>query len=78
MQVKALSKLIKPSNFKNFLNNKIKKAKLISEIEFFLDKNGEVENYIIRGEVVDLRVDLFKDIILSKVNLSFLLIKKIF
>ena len=70
-QLKELSKFIKPSNFKNFLNNKIKKAKLISEIEFFLDKKGEVENYIIRGEVADLKVDIYKDVILSKVNLSF-------
>ena len=40
-QLNELSKFIKPSNFKNFLNNKIKKVKLISEIEFFLDNNGE-------------------------------------
>ena len=70
-QLKELSKFIKPSNFKNFLNNKLKKVKLISEIEFFLDKKGEVENYIIRGEVADLKVDIYKDVILSKVNLSF-------
>jgi len=70
-QLKELSKFIKPSNIKNFLNNKIKKVKLISEIELFLDKNGEVENYIIRGEVAELRVDLFKDVILSDTNLNF-------
>ena len=34
-QLNDLSKFIKPSNFKNFLNNKIKKVKFISEIEFF-------------------------------------------
>ena len=63
-QLKEYSKFIKPSNFKNFLNNKIKKAKLISEIELFLDKNGS-RNYIIKGEVSDLRADLLKDVILS-------------
>ena len=84
IQLKELSKFIKPSNFKNFLINKIKKAKLISEIEFFLDKKGEVENYIIRGEVADLRADLFKDVILSDTNLNFfadqedILIKSLF
>ena len=83
-QLKELSKVFKPSNFKNFLNNKIKKAKLISEIELFLDKNGKVENYIIRGEVADLRADLFKDVILSDTNLNFfadkedILIKNLF
>ena len=83
-QLKELSKFIKPSNFKNFLNNKIKKAKLISEIEFFLNKKGEVDNYIIRGKVADLRADLFKDVMLSDTNLNFfadkedILIKNLF
>ena len=83
-ELKELSKFIKPSNFKNFLNNKIKKAKLISEFEFFLDKKGEVENYIFRGEVADLRAVLFKNIILSDTNLNFfadkedILIKNLF
>ena len=35
-QLNELSKMIKPSNFKSLLNNKIKKGKLISEIEIFL------------------------------------------
>ncbi len=79
-----LSKFIKPSNFKNFLNNKIKKVKLISEIEFFLGNNGDLENYIIKGKVTDLKANLFKDLMLSNTNLSFfadkedILIKNIF
>ncbi len=83
-QLNELSNLIKPSNFKNFLNNKIRKVKLISEIEFFLDNNGRLKNYIIKGKVKELKADLFKDIILSNTNLSFfadkedILIKNIF
>ncbi len=83
-QLNELSKFIKPSNFKNFLNNKIKKIKLISEIELFIGNNGELKNYIIKGKVTDLKADLFKDIILSNTNLSFfadkedILIKNIF
>ena len=79
-----LSKFIKPSNFKNFLNNKIKKIKLISEIEFFLDNNRNLENYIIKGKITDLKANLFKDLMLSNTNLSFfadkedILIKNIF
>ena len=79
-----LSKFIKPSNFKNFLNNKIKKVNIISEIDFFLDKNGDLENYIIKGKVTDLKANLFKDLIMSNTNLSFfadkedVLIKNIF
>ena len=33
IELNNLSKLIKPSNFKSFLNNKIKDGKLISEID---------------------------------------------
>ena len=32
-QINKLSKMIKPSNFKSLLNNKLKKGKMISEIE---------------------------------------------
>tara|TARA_B100000963_G_scaffold358687_1_gene383916 strand:- start:731 stop:2905 length:2175 start_codon:yes stop_codon:yes gene_type:complete len=83
-QINELSKFIKPSNVKSFINNKIKKAKLISEIELFLNNNGELKDYIIKGKVSDLKIDLSKDLILSKTNLSFfadkddILIKNIF
>ena len=83
-QLNELSRFIKPSNFKNILNNKIKKIKLISEVEFFLNNNRKLENYIIKGKVTDLKADLFKDMILSNTNLSFfadkedILIKNIF
>ena len=84
LQLNNFSKFVKPSNFKNFLNNKIKEIKLISEIEIFLDKNGGIENYIIRGQVTDLKANLFKNIILKNTNLNFfadkedILIKNIF
>ncbi len=83
-ELNELSNFMKPSNFKNFFSNKIKKLKLISEIEFFLDKNGDLKNYIIKGKVEDLKANLFKDLILSNTNLSFfadkedILIKNIF
>ena len=70
-QLNNLSNFIKPSNFKNFFINKIKKVKLISEIELFLGNNGEIKNYIIKGKVTDLKANLFKDITLSNTNLSF-------
>ena len=37
-QLKKLSKIIKPSNFKSLLNNKIAKGKLMTEIDIFLTK----------------------------------------
>tara|TARA_A100001015_G_scaffold265465_1_gene313858 strand:+ start:2220 stop:4391 length:2172 start_codon:yes stop_codon:yes gene_type:complete len=84
IQLNELSKFIKPSNFKNFINNKIKKLKLTSEIELFIGENDRIKNYIIKGRITDLRADLFKDVILSNTNLNFfadkedILIKNIF
>ena len=83
-QLNNLSKLIKPSNFKSFLNNKIEKGKLISEIEIFLDQKGEFNNFIARGKVKDLEAKFFSELKLKKTNLSFfadkndILLKNIF
>ena len=35
VQLNKLSSIIKPSNFKSLINNKIKKGKLVTEIEIF-------------------------------------------
>lgn len=82
-QLNILSRFIKPSNFKNFLNNKITGGKLISEIDIFFN-NGSVNNYIIKGDVKNLEANIFKNINLSRLNFSFfadnedILIKNIF
>ncbi len=70
-QLNQLSKIIKPSNLKSFLNNKVLKGKLISEIEFFLNDIGEVKNYIAKGSIKDLEANLLNDLNLSKINLNF-------
>ena len=51
IELNNLSKLIKPSNFKSFLNNRIKDGKLISEIEIFLDEEGNFKDFIAKGTV---------------------------
>tara|TARA_Y100000768_G_scaffold346931_1_gene294846 strand:+ start:684 stop:2858 length:2175 start_codon:yes stop_codon:yes gene_type:complete len=83
-QIGKLSKLIKPSNFKNFLNNKIKKTNIISEIEIFFNEDGEISNFLIKGKVEKLEANILDNLNLSKANFSFIadkediLIKKIF
>ena len=59
-QLNKLSVIIKPSNFKSFLNNKIKKGKLISEIEIFLMNERFFKNFIARGKVKNLEVELLR------------------
>ena len=45
-QLKELIIFIKPSNFNSLVSNKIKQGKLISEIEFYFDKNNLIEDFI--------------------------------
>ncbi len=83
-QLNKLSKILKPSNFKSLLNNKVKEGKLVSEIEIFLTESGELENFIAKGSVKGLRASLFNQLSLTKLNFSFfadkndILIKNIF
>ncbi len=83
-QLNELSKLIKPSNFKSLINNKIKKGKLASEIEIFLTERGVFKDFIAKGTVKDFKVELFNGLNFSKASFSFfgdksdILIKNIF
>ena len=83
VQLNKLSKFIKPSNFKSFLNNKIVEGKLISEIEIFF-KDGIIKSYIVRGDVKNFKANFFSELSLSKTKFSFfadkedILIKNIF
>ncbi len=83
-QLNKLSVILKPSNFKSLINNKIKKGKLVTEIEIFLDQDGSLNNFIAKGKAKDLKIELIKGINLTKTNLDFfadkndILIKNIF
>ena len=83
-QLNKLSIIIKPSNFKSLINNRIKQGKLISEIEIFLNEQGLLKDFIAKGTVKNLEAELFNDFSLKQTNLSFIadnkdiLIKNIF
>ena len=84
IQLNQLSKFIKPSNLKSFLNNKIKKGKLISEIDFFFSDQGELKNFIAKGLVKDIEAKINDQLSFTDTKLSFfadksdILIKNIF
>jgi hypothetical protein len=84
VQLNKLSALIKPSNFKSLINNKIKKGTIKSEIEIFLTEKRSLKNFIAKGTVKGLEADVFSNLNLTKVNLGFfadkndILIKNIF
>ena len=75
-QINKLSLLIKPSNLKSLLNNKIKKGKLLSEIDIFLSDKGSLENFISKGTVKNLEVELFKNVNFKIESLNFFADKK--
>ena len=83
-QLKKLSNIIKPSNLKSLINNKIKQGKLISEIEFFLKDNNLLENFIAKGSVSNLKAEITGNLNLKKTNFTFfadksdILIKNVF
>ena len=70
-QLNKLSVMIKPSNFKSLLNNKITKGNVISEIEIFLNEEGKFKDFIAKGNVTDLEAEIFENFNFSKLNLSF-------
>ena len=82
-KLNELSTFIKPSNFKSFLNNKIKNGKLICEIEIFLDEKGSIKNYIAKGNIKNLKVETISNLNLTNTSLDFftdkddILLKKI-
>ena len=83
-QLNKLAILIKPSNFKSLINNKIKEGKLISQIEIFFTKKGEFKDFIARGTIEELKAELSNDVYIENFNFGFfadrndILIKNIF
>ena len=70
-QLNKLSIIIKPSNFKSLLNNKIKEGSMISEIDIFLNEQGSLKDFIAKGSVRNLKAELYENLNLKKTNLSF-------
>ena len=70
-QLTKLSSIIKPSTFKSLLNNKVKEGKLISKIDIFLDNEGLLKDFIAKGTVTNLKIELLSNIDLKETELSF-------
>ena len=83
-ELNKLSTIIKPSNFKSLINNKIKEGRLISEVEIFFNEEGLLKNFIAKGTVRNLNVKLPGNLNLTNTKFSFfsdksdILIKNIF
>ena len=69
--LKKLSYILKPSNLTSFLNNKVEKGKLNTEIEIYLNEDNLIENFIAKGSVVDLKAKVIDGIEIDKTNFTF-------
>ena len=70
-ELNKLSNIIKPSNFKNLINNKVKEGKLTLELDIYLDEKNLFDNFIARGTVSNLKIKIINDINLEKANFTF-------
>ena len=70
-QLKMLSKSFKPSNFKSFINNKLKNGKINAEVEFYLGEKNSFNNFIARGKVTNLIAEITDDLDLENTSFSF-------
>ena len=83
-ELKKFNKIIKPSNLKNFMNNRVLDGKIKSEIEVFLNEKNLVNNFIAKGSVKNFEVKLIDNVNIENTEFSFfadktdILIKNIF
>ena len=56
-ELKKLSVIIKPSNFRSLINNNIKEGKIFSELNIFFDGNNILQNFIAKGSVTNFQYE---------------------
>ena len=71
LKFKKIISFTKPSNFRSLVSNKIDKGKASFQIEFYLDNKNQIENFISKGKVYDLSLNLIKDLKLEGVKFDF-------
>ena len=71
-EINQLKKIIiktKPSNLNSFIINKVENGKLTTNLEFYFNDNQEINNFIVKGEVVEMDAIINKN--LNLINTSF-------
>ena len=77
-ELKKISNIFKPSNFKSLINNKIIEGKISSELEIYLNEDNLLKNFIARGSVKNLKSEISKNLFWKILILTFLRIIPIF
>ena len=69
--LKKLSSNFKPSNFKSFINNKVKAGVIYAEVEFFFNEKNSIDNFITKGKVTNFKTEIVKNLNLENTKFSF-------
>ncbi len=70
-ELKKILITLKPSTFTSFLNNKIQNGTINTEIDFYLNNENTLENFIARGSVSNLNLKILKNSNLKKAKFTF-------
>ena len=70
-KLKNISLFLKPSNLTSMINNKLKKIELNTELEIYLSQENLLNNYIARGSVSNLKIEILNDIFLENISFNF-------
>ena len=74
LNINQLKKIIiktKPSNLNSFINNKVKNGKLTTDVEFYLNNNQEIDDFIAKGEVKEMDAIITNDLSLKDTGFNF-------
>ena len=66
MQIKKITPVIKPSNFKNLIKERFIDGIAKVSLEIYLDENNLIENFIAKGYIKNLELKIVKQINLKK------------
>ncbi len=71
-QFKEISSTFKPSNFTSFVNNKIISGKIDTEIEFFFNNENNLDDFIARGKITNLKAEIKENFVLQNTDFNYL------
>ena len=70
-ELKKISHSFKPSTFTSFLNNKVNGGKFNAEIDFYLNNENILEDFIARGSVFGLNANITNNLNLENSSFTF-------
>lgn len=70
-QLKKIMVKMKPSNITSIINNKISKGNLKTNIELYFEENLKIKDFIAKGDVKNMTLNISKNLILKETSLNF-------